>query len=138
REHLHDAPAIMTGPLVALGVLTVIGGVINLPAFAGGGHGLETWLGPVLRPATERFPLPETNGAVEYTLIAAAVVIALVGLVLGRRQTLARPIPTAREALPETGFAAVLFHKYYVDEIYHRVIVAPVVGISRVLLWRLM
>ena len=38
RAHLHEAPWIMTGPLVVLGVLSVIGGVLNLPAFAGGSH----------------------------------------------------------------------------------------------------
>ena len=40
REHLHEAPWIMTGPLVVLGVLTVIGGWLNIPEFA-------KFLGPV-------------------------------------------------------------------------------------------
>jgi NADH-quinone oxidoreductase subunit L len=36
----------------------------------------------------------------------------------------------------EKGFARVLLNKYYVDEIYDRVIVNPVIGISRVILWK--
>ena len=36
RAHLHEAPWIMTGPLVVLGVLSVIGGVLNLPRSSAG------------------------------------------------------------------------------------------------------
>src|SRR5512147_2853549 len=51
REHLHEAPWIMTGPLVILGLLTVFGGWLNLPEFAHGlgrPEGLHHWLEPVL------------------------------------------------------------------------------------------
>src|SRR2546422_691450 len=62
REHLHEAPWIMTGPLVVLGVLTVIGGALNIPPLFGGGAFLEHWLEPVtsaaerIRPAVELAP----------------------------------------------------------------------------------
>src|SRR5436853_505933 len=32
REQLHEAPPVMTGPLVVLGALTVLGGALNIPA----------------------------------------------------------------------------------------------------------
>ena len=32
RRQLHEAPWIMTGPLVVLGVLSIVGGALNLPA----------------------------------------------------------------------------------------------------------
>jgi NADH:ubiquinone oxidoreductase subunit 5 (subunit L)/multisubunit Na+/H+ antiporter MnhA subunit len=35
QKHLSEAPWIMTGPLVVLGLLTVAGGWLNLPEFAG-------------------------------------------------------------------------------------------------------
>src|SRR6185436_1814747 len=34
RKHLHEAPWVMTGPLVVLGILTVAGGWLNIPEFA--------------------------------------------------------------------------------------------------------
>jgi NADH-quinone oxidoreductase subunit L len=136
RRHLHDAPAIMTGPLVVLGLLAVVGGLINLPAWIGGHHALETWFEPVLSPAARLRPAELPHGATEYGLIGVAIAVALVGLAWGYRATLARAIPAARDAVPETGFARVLFHKYWVDELYHRVLVRPIVGASRYLLWR--
>src|SRR5215217_3553397 len=51
REHLHEAPWIMTGPLVVLGVLSLVGGVLNLPPFVGGGAALERWIEPVTAPS---------------------------------------------------------------------------------------
>ena len=136
QEYLHDAPPVMTGPLVILGILSVVGGLINLPAFAGGHHALETWLEPVMAAAQAAMPVEMPHGRTEWLLIAAAVTVALIGLLLGWRTTLARPIPTAAAAPPETGFARVLFRKYYVDEIYDALIVRPLVGISRLVLWK--
>jgi len=136
QEYLHDAPPVMTGPLVILGILSVVGGLLNLPAFAGGHHAMETWLEPVMAAAQAVMPVEMPHGTTEWLLIAAAVTVALIGLLLGWRTTLARPIPTAAAAAPETGFARVLFRKYYVDEIYDALIVRPLVGISRLVLWK--
>jgi len=136
REFLHDAPPVMTVPLVILGLLSVVGGLLNLPGFAGGHHALETWLEPVMAAAQGVMPVEMPHGTTEWLLIAAAVTVAVVGLLLGWRSTLARPIPTAAAARPETGFARVLFRKYYVDEIYDALIVRPLVGISRWVLWK--
>jgi NADH-quinone oxidoreductase subunit L len=139
RDHLHDPPAIMTAPLVVLAVLAVVGGVVNLPAFVPGlpHHGLERWLEPVLAPAAALMPAHLPHGATEAVLVVAAVALAVAGLAAGYRTTLGRSIPTAAAAPPEVGFARVLYYKYYVDELYHALIVRPVVGLSRYVLWRL-
>ena len=136
QEYLHDAPRIMTGPLVVLGILSVLGGLINLPAFAGGHHALETWLEPVLKTAQDTRPLEMPHGTTEYLLIGVAVGVAVIGMFLGWRATMNKPIPTAAAAPEETGFARVLFRKYYIDEIYHALIVRPLVGISKWVLWK--
>lgn len=138
RAHLHEAPAVMTGPLLILGVLTVVGGALNFPTFwlTGPHHGLESWLEPVLAPAAKLMPVHLPHGATEHALIGAAVVIALLGLTAGYRATLSRKIPVAKDAPEEVGFAKVLFHKYYIDEIYQSLIVRPLVALSRLVLWK--
>jgi NADH-quinone oxidoreductase subunit L len=136
RAHLHEAPAVMTGPLVLLGILSLVGGVLNLPPFAGGSAALEHWLEPVVAPAERFFALEMPHGQVELFLIGGAVAIGLIGLVAGFRATLARPIRPAREAPIDTGLARVLYRKYYVDELYDTLIVRPVVWLSRVVLWK--
>jgi NADH-quinone oxidoreductase subunit L len=136
QEHLHEPPVSMTGPLVLLGLLSLTGGVINLPAFAGGHEALEQWLEPVTHAATALRPLALPTGTTEEILLGVAVAIGVLGLWIGYRTTLGQPILPARSAPPETGFARVLYRKYYIDEIYDAVFVRPLVWLSDRVLWR--
>jgi NADH-quinone oxidoreductase subunit L len=136
RAHLHEAPWIMTGPLVVLGVLSLVGGAMNLPLFVGGGAALEHWLEPVVAPAARFFGLEMPHGPVELLLVGGAVAIGVLGLLAGLRATLARPILPARDAPPDRGLALVLNRKYYVDELYDALIVRPFEWVSRVILWK--
>jgi NADH-quinone oxidoreductase subunit L len=138
-RHLHEAPMIMTGPLLVLGVLSVIGGAINLPHLVHGNQWLHHWLEPVLA-ASARIPfvasLHMPEGQTEYLLVGVAVLVGLIGLIAGFRRTLGTPVPLAKDAPAERGFARVLFNKYWVDELYQKVIVGPLVWFSRNVLWR--
>jgi NADH-quinone oxidoreductase subunit L len=141
REHLSEAPWIMTGPLVVLGVLTVVGGWLNIPNFArflGPVGGLDRWLEPVVGEATARVVAgaPEISPALEYGLVALAVLIAVGGIALAWTRLKPETLVPKSESPPEEGFERVLANKYYVDEIYDATIVKPVVGVSRGLLWR--
>ncbi|HSA55076.1 MAG TPA: NADH-quinone oxidoreductase subunit L [Gemmatimonadaceae bacterium] len=141
RPHLAEAPWVMTGPLVVLGVLTVVGGALNLPAFLGatGTQILHHWLEPV----TGAPELAITHGeaahlalGTELALVALAIAVALGGMVLAfARLRPERLVPRA-QAPEATGIERVLEHKYYVDELYDRTIVRPTLGLSRAVLWR--
>ena len=140
REHLREAPWIMTGPLVVLGVLSVFGGWFNLPALLplGPVGALEHWLEPVVGQSALRItggPIEATHGT-EYALIGAAVVIALAGIALAFARLKPGALVPAAQAPAEHGFERVLANKYYVDEAYDAAVVEPVVGVSRGLLWR--
>ncbi|MEP7175995.1 MAG: NADH-quinone oxidoreductase subunit L [Gemmatimonadales bacterium] len=136
RDHLHEAPWIMTGPLVVLGVLSAIGGVINLPHLVGGHAALERWLEPVMEPGLRFTGLVMPSGSTEFFLVGAAVAIGALGLYLGFRATLGRPTLPANRAPADTGLGLVIYRKYYVDELYDAVIVRPVAWLARVVLWR--
>ncbi|HSC58651.1 MAG TPA: NADH-quinone oxidoreductase subunit L, partial [Gemmatimonadales bacterium] len=136
QEHLHEAPWIMTGPLVVLGLLSVVGGALNLPAFIGGHQGLARWLAPVVAPGVQYRGVDELHGTTEYTLIAVAVAIAVTGLLLGWRMVRAADVVPADQAPPERGIASLLFHKYYVDELYDALVVAPLIWFSERILWK--
>jgi NADH-quinone oxidoreductase subunit L len=136
RQHLHDAPWVMTGPLVVLGVLSAIGGLLNLPPLVGGSAALERWIEPITAPASANYRLEMPHGQTELFLVGAAVLIGALGLVAGWRSTLRRPTLPAAEAPADTGIGRVLLHKYYVDEIYNALIVRPIVLLSRYVLWK--
>ncbi|MGQ0765190.1 MAG: NADH-quinone oxidoreductase subunit L [Gemmatimonadota bacterium] len=141
RGHLHEAPWVMTGPLVVLAVLSIAGGWLSLPAFLPLGpiQVLHHWLEPVTGAAS----LTITGGAeahlehsTEYVLVAMAVLVAAAGIAVAMLKLRPAALPVAREAPESTGVERLLEQKYYVDEVYDAVVIRPVVGISRSVLWR--
>jgi NADH-quinone oxidoreductase subunit L len=136
QGHLHEAPWVMTGPLLLLGVLSVVGGALNVPHVLGGHAWLHAWLEPVLAPATAvaAFDLP--SHSVELMLIGFATLLGAAGLILGFRGTMGDPVPLPADAPPETGFRGLLAAQYHVDALYDRFIVRPITWFSRVVLWK--
>ena len=137
REHLHEAPPVMTGPLVVLGVLTLFGGALNIPHLFGGNAFLEHWLEPETGVAHRLRPALEVAAATEWTLVAGAVLVAVLGIVGALRLLKPEALVPARLAPPETGLARLLWKKWYVDELYDAIIVRPVLWLSREVLWKI-
>jgi NADH-quinone oxidoreductase subunit L len=141
REHLHEAPWIMTGPLVVLGVLAAAGGWLNLPSFLPIGPVglLDKWLEPVVGASTLRVTngvAAETPHNTEMLLVGLAVAIAVTGIAFAVARLKPAALVPARQAKPEEGFGKVLANKYYVDELYDATAVRGTLGTSRNLLWR--
>ncbi len=144
EKYLHEAPWVMTGPLVVLGVLTAAGGWLNLPKVltdivpAGPTEVLGRFLDPVVGGATARITAGATEVAAntEQALIGLAVVIAVVGIVVALARLKPANLPDKRHAIPETGFEGVVAHKFYVDEAIDRTIVEPTYKVSLNFLWR--
>lgn len=116
EHHLHESPAAMTIPLIILAILSVIGGFAGIPdALVQGGNRLAAFLEPVI-PAHEG---AHVSHATEYTLMALSTVLMLVmiGAAWYRFRNYQRS-----EA---TGLGKVLENKWYVDELYDKVIVNP-------------
>ncbi len=143
RSYLHEAPWVMTGPLVALGLLSAFGGWLNLPELIpiGAAGRLDRWLEPVVGAPTARLAGIAGHRGVsvgtEGALIGLAVLVGIAGIAFAfLRLKPARLVPKS-EARPEQGFDLVLANKYYVDEGYDRAIVNPTYQLSRNLLWRI-
>src|SRR5262249_13229367 len=75
-HHVHESPAVMTGPLVVLAILTVIAGFpVGIPTSHG--TAFARFLAPVL-PMHEE----ETGGSVAFMLLILSAVVAVGGVVL--------------------------------------------------------
>ncbi len=84
-RHPHESPALMTIPLIVLGGLSIVGGLINLPGVETLGHFLEPVFG-------ERELHLTVSGASQVALAAVAVVVAVVGILIARRLYLRDPV----------------------------------------------
>ena len=136
REHLHEAPWVMTGPLVVLGAGSLLAGVLNLPEVLPFHGWLEHWLDPVTEAAAAYLPESHLTHGTEWALLGLATLITAAGMAGAWRLLKPGALVPARQAVPEIGFARVLVRKYYVDEIYDALIVRPLVWLSDRVLWK--
>jgi len=143
RGHAHPAesPRSMTGVLVVLGALSVVGGFVGMPHLW---HLLpnwfEAWLAPVFEP-TEHLVHSAGHGAgMEWLLMGASVAIALAGFLAARvlYKDAASPIPVrllqSRNPLVR-GVYQLVYQKYYVDELYRATVIAATLRAASVLAW---
>ena len=136
REHLHEAPWIMTGPLVVLGLLSVAGGLLNIPELYKGSAWLHHWLEPVTAPGAALLPATHVSQGTEWILVGVAVAVAITGIVGAWRLLKPEELVPAARSPEEHGFERILRNKWYVDEIYDALIVRPLVWFSREVLWK--
>ena len=115
--HVHDAPRTMAAALIPLGILSVVGGLLNLP----GVLTLEHFLEPVVGEAH----VPE--GLTAWILGGIALVVAASGILLARSLYMTRAASVRRRKAQAKAPALVnaARHKFYVDEIYGRGLVLP-------------
>jgi NADH-quinone oxidoreductase subunit L len=141
---LHEAPYTMTVPLMVLAVLSAFGGFLGVPYSLGGflsAHPnlLDNWLDPVFAQSREVLKIAETNEVhmIEYILMAASVVIALIAVYLANRLYSKGDLDKATSiASGVKPVHRLLLNKYYLDEIYFALIINPFMWLSRNILWK--
>ena len=147
QAHVHESPKNMLVPLVVLAVLSVVGGWLAAPHLVGGTDHFEAFLSPVFGggPAHEGAvssmrqlfqlgsnPLTELLRAVA----GPPVIVALAGFLVAWWFYIRRPQTAERLAESFHAPYKLLLDKYYVDELYDRVIVRPLVWLSTRLFWQ--
>jgi NADH-quinone oxidoreductase subunit L len=137
-EGLHEAPSVMTVPILVLALLTLVGGWLNLPAVLplGPAHLLGDWLEPVTGASTRVLAGDaHLDHGTEIALIGVAVAIAVVGIVIAFLRYRG-PVATASEAAPEQGLGALVRDAYRVDAGLDRLVVRPLGAFSASVLWK--
>ena len=136
EKHLHETPWVMTGPLVVLGIGTVVAGIANLPHVLPGGLWLEHQFETVTELSHRYLHATHLSVSTEWVLLGGAFVIALIGM--GAAWQLLKPaeLKPVKDSPEEVGIQKVLLNKWYVDELYQKVIIGPIVWISKRALWK--
>jgi NADH-quinone oxidoreductase subunit L len=125
-HHAHESPPVMTIPLTILAVLAAGAGVWGLP----GEHGsaIGRFLAPVLAGGHEA---AGGHHGPAWGLMAVSVAAALAGLAVAWAMYVRGQADLAKVGVPQNGVHRLLLHKYYVDELYDRTIVRPILALSR-------
>jgi len=116
EHHLHESPPLMTVPLIILAVLSIIGGFIGIPeVFTGSADKLTEFLSPVVTNL-EGAPVDHST---EYLLMGLSTGLVILTIVFAWFKF------KNYQPKEERGFGKVLENKWYVDELYDKVIANP-------------
>ena len=130
KSHLHESPWLITLPLVVLAILAAVGGVLGLPAVFSSQHFLRSFLAPVFVPVKDGMA-EALSSSTEMALMAGALAGALLSIAYAYMKYVSGKSLPAKEG-EETGIGKIIYHKYYVDEIYNFLFVKPVMMLSDV------
>jgi NADH-quinone oxidoreductase subunit L len=121
EHHLHESPAAITIPLVILAILSIVGGYVGIPEFIQhGAHSLQTFLAPVFEESNRLLKPHTPSHSTEWMLAGISTVLILAVVFIAWNRFSKRP-----ETGEATGFGKVLQEKWYVDELYQKIIVGP-------------
>ncbi len=113
-KQVHESPAVMTLPMIVLGVLAVVAGYVNTPWFG-------TFLGDWLVEGNEALGHGHVEGPAWIMIVATLVSLAgifLAYLMYGKK-SLSRDWLSSRAPVTYS----VLYNKYFIDEFYELTIV---------------
>ncbi|MFQ5723532.1 MAG: NADH-quinone oxidoreductase subunit L [Terriglobia bacterium] len=141
-RHIHESPRAMTSPLVILAGLALIGGWVGIPDALGErlgiGNFLEHFLEPVFRSSTAILhreavvhPYGEELGLMGLTVLLAGAGLGVAYIFYLRKPEMADQLADALRTPYQ-----LLVNKYYVDELYHAVIVRPLHWFSDRVFWQ--
>jgi NADH-quinone oxidoreductase subunit L len=123
EHHLHESPRSMTVPLVILAVLSVVGGLVQLPHVFGGHPYFNEFLNPVVSTAEHT----GANLALKEWILLGATVVGLIIIYMFTKKYYA----VDKVEGESKGFKKLLENKWYVDELYDSIIVKPVQSIAK-------
>ncbi|NLK50862.1 MAG: NADH-quinone oxidoreductase subunit L [Syntrophomonadaceae bacterium] len=117
----HESPAVMTTPLIILGLLSVVGGLVGMP-WLSTNFGSYVYFG-------------EAHHGYSLMIMVTSTVIALMGIYLAYLMYYKKTISASAIANRFKAIYTLLYNKYYIDEIYQWGINHIVDGAGRVAYW---
>lgn len=149
QKHIHEAPKSMTFPLIVLAFLSIVGGLIGIPAALGGSNLVEHFLEPIIglgagkifQNAAGTAVLHEAHAAAHASYMTEYILMAITSTIVLAGVGLAYMMYMQKRTIPETlaqkypVLYKLLLNKWYIDELYEWNVINPLHSFSR-FLWQ--
>jgi NADH-quinone oxidoreductase subunit L len=143
EHHIHESPWTMTVPLIVLGALSLVGGLMGVPGHLFGKpewNKIEHFLHPILPEiqwAHEHAHHAHPSIATEWALVGLSLLVAAAGIAVALWLYWAKADAKIPESLAKRFSLAyrMLVNKYWVDELYSAVILQPIYRLAQ-LCWK--
>jgi NADH-quinone oxidoreductase subunit L len=130
KKHIHESPITITLPLIALCILSVFGGILGLPSVFHATHLFATYLSSVTEPSKAFLYEHEAiSHSAELMLMAFAGIAAIASIWFAYQKYVTKGEQPADEA-SLTGLNKWISNKFYVDELYDKAVVKPMLVLS--------
>ena len=127
----HESPMVMLVPLVILALLSTVGGLVGI------GNRFEHFLAPVFGSGEFTEAVGEAaSHSTELLLMGVSITVAFLGAWFAYVLYISKPYLPQKIADSLGGFYTAVLNKYYVDELYAKIFVKPVVDGSTSILWQ--
>ncbi|MBI5050770.1 MAG: NADH-quinone oxidoreductase subunit L [Nitrospirae bacterium] len=126
EHHLHESPSVMTIPLIFLAIGAVASGWVGIPPLLmEHGDRIGEFLAPVLGP-----PKGEGSHAEEWMVMGLSVFVGLAGIFTAYIMYLKKTELPYKIGEKFQAVYKLLYNKYWIDELYDKTIVRPVLSVS--------
>jgi NADH-quinone oxidoreductase subunit L len=121
-HHLHESPLTMTLPLMALAVLSALGGFLNMPKImANGMQWFSNWMNPMIDGLSEH----ELAHSTEWMLMGTTTLVVFFALWFVYNMYVTKNhVPADDQDV--SGIQKILANKFYIDELYDMLFVRPI------------
>jgi NADH-quinone oxidoreductase subunit L len=144
----HESPWVMVVPLIILGILSLVGGWVGVPAALGGSDHFEHFLAPVFENYAPQHAAAETQSKSEASAVGhedtgtellftgISVGVAALGFLLAWYLYHKRTDLPTKLAAGAGGLYRLVLDKYRIDELYGAVIIHPLILLSTNVFWK--
>ncbi len=129
-HHIHESPKSMAIPLMALAVLSLMGGFMNVPESLFGSAHLHEFLAPVFAASTTILSEHPLTHSTEYILMGTVIGLTVVVIGIAYSKYVSKNEIPVEDAVSTSVLHRASYNKYYVDEIYDALIVKPLYWVS--------
>jgi NADH-quinone oxidoreductase subunit L len=123
QERAHDPGLTMRIAMIVLGVLSIIGGFLAWP---GSYNLVEKWLQPVFQRYPVNGPSQTVTLPFYWTSLLCTLTITVIGVFIAWRVYFVRRPSPQRVGAAASPMYQLLYHRYYVDELYDLLFVRPI------------
>ncbi len=131
KQHIHESPRSMAIPLIILAFLSFVGGFMNVPEALAGTSWLTGYLSPVFEPAKNNGLVHQLSHTTEYILMATVLTLTVIIIAIAYNRFIKKGSVPAGEGQLK-GLGQIIYHKYYVDEIYDLLFVRALERLARI------
>ena len=129
-SHIHESPMVMLFPLFVLAILSVFGGLMNVPELFHGNKWLEHFISPIVSMSDIHL-----DHSTEWVLLGISLVaILVVAYVAYHKYVRTDMTPESDIETVKMPLARLLKEKFYVDELYNVIIVKPLFSTSKLVM----